>query len=413
MDKTMETLRINEARFRHHFDTLAKIGKSPEGGLQRSVFSEAHCEVRRWFLERGNEAGLATKIDGAGNHSIVLSCGQAGAKTLLLGSHLDAVPNGGQYDGALGVLAGLEALLSIKDAGLPLSLNVEAIDFTDEEGIYLALLGSRALTGLLTLEQLHSPRGDRHAFEAAYQKAGLTEQSIFQAKRDPDTLAGYLELHIEQGGRLIDAEQDLGIVTGIVGIRSYRIRFKGRANHAGTTPMDKRFDAALGASAFTLAARDISMQEFPGSVVNVGNMIFDPGVFNIVPELVTLSLECRTDTLSELDNLEARLLESASHEAERFGLEIDIQLVGKVAPAPMSEDIQQALVEAGQRLGLRQMKMTSGAGHDAQSMATVCPTGMIFVPSVEGISHAPQEFTEWEDCVNGANVLLQTVIALI
>ncbi|MCP4400503.1 MAG: M20/M25/M40 family metallo-hydrolase, partial [bacterium] len=182
--------------------------------------------------------------------------------------------------------------------------------------------------------------------------------------------------------------------------------------HAGTTPMDGRLDAGLGASAFRLAARDSVLRKFPGSVVNVGNMAFEPGAFNIVPELVTVALEFRAETLAELDELERRLLESASHEAERFGLNVDMQLVGKVAPAPMAENIQQACIEVSQGLGLGHKTLASGAGHDAQSLAAVCPTGMIFVPSVEGISHSPKEFTAWDDCMNGADVLLQTVLQL-
>lgn len=174
-----------------------------------------------------------------------------------------------------------------------------------------------------------------------------------------------------------------------------------------------RLDAAQGASAFTLAAADVVINEFPGCVVNIGNMAFEPGAFNIIPELVTVDLEFRADTLLTLDELEAKLLESASREAERFGLHVEIKPVGKVAPAPMAEHIQQAFIEASQLCGLRNMKLTSGAGHDAQSLAAICPTGMIFVPSVGGVSHSPQEFTAWKDCVNGANVLLQTVLKLV
>jgi N-carbamoyl-L-amino-acid hydrolase len=176
--------------------------------------------------------------------------------------------------------------------------------------------------------------------------------------------------------------------------------------------MSRRLDAAQGASAFTLAAREFVLDTFPESVVNVGNMLFEPGAFNIIPERVTIDLEFRSETTPTLDALEAGLLERAAREAERFGLQLDIQPVGKVAPAPMAETIQEAFMQASQRFDLRSMKLPSGAGHDAQSLALVCPTGMIFVPSVGGISHSPREFTEWEDCVNGANVLLQTVVTL-
>ena len=412
MNITLEKLRIDTERFRRNFETQAEIGRVPDAGITRPVFSPAYTEVRQWFLEQSRNAGLTTKVDGAGNHSAVLSCGDSDAPTLLMGSHLDSVPNGGAYDGALGVVSGLEVLQTLKDAGLSLKLNLEVIDFTDEEGAYIGLLGSRALTGTIEREHLQTPRGDRTAFEAALEQAGLTENTILGAKRDPRTLAGYLELHVEQGGRLEGADLELGIVTGIVGVRSFKVSFLGRANHAGTTPMNGRLDAAQGASAFTLAARELVLNNFPESVVNVGNMSFEPGAFNIVPERVTLDLEFRSDTMPKLEALESGLLESATREAERFELQLDIKPVGKVPPAPMADKMQAAFMEAGRLLDLRSMKMVSGAGHDAQSLAAVCPTGMIFIPSIDGISHAPQEFSRWEDCVNGANVLLQTVIKL-
>lgn len=408
-----ETLHIHTERFRRNFERLAQTGRGTDGGITRPAFSQAHREARHWFLEQGRTAGLATRVDGAGNHSAVLSCGSADAPTLLIGSHLDSVPNGGAYDGALGVVAGLEALMAIQDAGVPLPLNLEVVDFTDEEGRYVGFLGSRALAGGLAADDIRAPRGDRQAFAAALEQAGLTEATILGAKRAPRSLVGYLELHVEQGGRLSDADLDIGIVTGIVGLRSYKLTFVGRANHSGTTPLQSRFDAAQGACAFTLAARELVLASFPESVVNVGNMAFAPGAFNIVPERVTVDLEFRAETTPTLDAMQTALLDRAARDAERFGLQIDIQPVGTAPPAPMAAPMQAAITQAIHHLNLRSRKLPSGAGHDAQSLARVCPTGMLFVPSVGGISHSPQEFTEWRDCVNGANALLHTVVTLL
>lgn len=412
MNENFELLRIHAERFRTNFEALAKIGGTPNDGVRRPALSEAHLEARQWFLERIMEAGLEAKVDGAGNHSAVLHCSRLDAPTLLLGSHLDSVPNGGRFDGALGVLAAFEVLQVVKEAGLSLNMNLEAIDFTDEEGFYVGLLGSLALTGKLKREQLHNPRADRNSFEAALNRAGLKEQEILLAARDQNTIAGYLELHIEQGRRLVDLNRNIGIVTGIVGIRSYKVKFLGRADHAGTTPMTGRLDAAQGASAFTLAARELVLKEFPDCVVNVGNMDFEPGVFNIVPEVVTVALEFRTDNMLKLNELEVALLTQASREAERFGLKAEIEQVGSVSPAPMSKNVQEAFSTASKMLGLTYTRLTSGAGHDAQSLAAICPAGMIFVPSMGGFSHSPREFTNWKDCVNGANVLLQAALKL-
>jgi N-carbamoyl-L-amino-acid hydrolase len=205
---------------------------------------------------------------------------------------------------------------------------------------------------------------------------------------------------------------DIGIVSAIVGISSYQLTFIGRADHAGTATMQDRLDASIGASAFTLAARERVMKEFPDCVANIGKMEFTPGAFNIVPARVDLSLEFRSADEAEFDRLEAALLNLARAEADRFGLELRSDFRGRHAPTPMSDSVQHAFAASCDTLGLTHASLVSGAGHDGQSFAGICPMGMIFVPSVNGTSHSPYEFTKWEDCVNGANVLLQTVLRL-
>ena len=334
------------------------------------------------------------------------------SQTLLLGSHLDSVPNGGRFDGALGVTAALEVLRTVKDNGIPLKVRLEAIDFTDEEGTLVGLLGSAALTGHLHPELLQNPRGGRDNLVEGMQRAGLTEASMLRTARPRDSLAGYLELHIEQGKRLERSGINIGIVSAIVGISSYRLSFIGRADHAGTTTMPDRLDASLGASAFTLAARELVMKDFPNCVVNVGKMEFMPGAFNIVPAQVDVSLEFRAANGSEFDNLDSALLALAQTEAKRFGLELKADFRGRHSPTPMSNSVQRAFADSCDELGLTHTSLVSGAGHDGQSFAGICPMGMVFVPSVNGTSHSPYEFTKWEDCVNGADVLLRTVLRL-
>ncbi len=412
MDDTRSSLRIDSSRLRDDFEALALIGATGDGGLHRPALGEAHLAAREWFRERVEAAGLEFRVDGAGNHSAFLACGPEDGPTFLLGSHLDSVPHGGRFDGALGVLAALECLRVVKEAGISLPVNLEAIDFTDEEGTLVGLLGSAALAGKLTPEELADPRGGKEALEAGLARAGLTEGGLLNAQRDPAFLAGYLELHIEQGRRLVDAGVDIGIVTSIVGIGSARLTFLGRADHAGTTSMTDRLDAAQGASAFTLAARQLTLDEFEGCVANVGAMQFEPGAFNIVPERVAVSLEYRAPDADVFDRLEAALLAQAQTEAERFGLGLEIEKLGSHAPSPMSDAAQEAFAQAADALGLSHLSLASGAGHDAQSLAELCPAGMIFVPSAGGASHSPREFTEWEDCVNGANVLLQGVLGM-
>ncbi len=406
------SIRINPDRFRSNFEALSQIGATPDGGVHRPAFGPAHLEARVWFQETAEAADLEFHIDSAGNHSALLRCADPGAPTLLLGSHLDSVPNGGRFDGAIGVLSGLEVLQTVKDAELELPVNLEAIDFSDEEGTFHGLLGSEAVAGKLESEVLLEPRGGRDAFLRGLSDAGLTEAGLFTAQRDPTSLAGYLEVHIEQGSRLIDAKADIGIVTAIVGINSYRLTFLGRADHAGTTPMDVRLDAGLGASAFILSSRKLVMENFLECVVNVGALSFVPGAFNIVPDRASLALEFRAPDAATFEKLEAALLELANKEAQRFGLTLETEYLGKHDPAPMSKVVQAAFHNAAETLHLKSISLASFAGHDAQSMASICLAGMIFIPSVGGASHSPREFTEWQDCVNGANVLLQAALNL-
>jgi beta-ureidopropionase / N-carbamoyl-L-amino-acid hydrolase len=402
-------LRINPDRMLASFNELASIGATPEGGVHRPTFSEAHLAARRWLRKEIERSGLEFHMDGAGNHSAVLG---TGVQTLLIGSHLDSVPDGGRFDGALGVMAALEVLRTVKENAIPLRVRLEAIDFTDEEGTLVGLLGSAGLTGHLHGDLLQNPRGGRENLVEGMQRAGLSEQDMLNAERPKGSIAGYLELHIEQGKRLERSGIDMGIVSAIVGISSYQLSFIGRADHAGTTTMGDRLDASLGASAFTLAARELVMKDFPDCVVNVGKMEFTPGAFNIVPARVDLSLEFRSADESEFARLEAALLALARREADRFGLDFRSDFRGRHAPTPMSDLIQRTFVDACDELGLSHTALVSGAGHDAQSFTGVCPMGMIFVPSVNGTSHSPHELTKWEDCVNGANVLLRTVLRL-
>lgn len=409
MDYTQ--IRIDAHRLKADFDALATIGATAEGGVDRPAMSEAHLEARRWFRRRALDAGLEFRVDSAGNHAARLLCAPPGAPTLLLGSHLDSVPAGGRFDGALGVLAALETLRVVRENRLALPFNLEAIDFTDEEGTLVGLLGSSALAGRLSRAVLEQPRGGRQALQAALARAGLTEEGLLQASRAPEELAGYLELHVEQGARLERLGAQIGVVSAIVGIASFRLVYLGRADHAGTTPAAERKDAAQGAAAFTLETRRAILERFPSCAANVGWMRFEPGAFNVVPARVELGLELRAAEEGEFQALEGALLECAREEAERFGLGFECEPLGRHAPTSMSPAAQGAIRRAAEVLDLKSVSMTSGAGHDAQSLAHLCPAGMIFVPSAGGASHCGREFTEWQDCLNGANALLQAALA--
>ena len=412
MPQSFSSFRINPDRMLDSFNQLAFIGATGDGGVDRTTFSEAHLAARKWFREHIEKSGLEFRMDGAGNHSAFLPCDDLNAPTLILGSHLDSVPKGGRFDGALGVMAALEVLKTVRENGIKLKFQLEAMDFTDEEGTHLSLFGSSFISGHLNPEDLKKPYSGRENFTAGLSRAGLTEESLFTAKRTKESLAGYLELHIEQGKRLETRGINIGIVSAIVGYGSYRMVYIGRADHAGSAAMEDRLDAGQGVAAFILEARQVVMRDFPNCVANVGKIEFSPGASNIVPARAVFLLEFRSPDENQLAGLDAALMKLAREKAEQFGLQVTTEALGKHTPNLMSAKIQDAFRDACDDLSLSSVVIPSGAIHDAQSLVDICPVGMIFVPSVNGTSHSPFEFTEWQDCVNGANVLLQAALRL-
>jgi N-carbamoyl-L-amino-acid hydrolase len=404
-------VRVNEERLREDLLALGEIGWQPERGLERTTFSAGHTAARAWFLERARASGLRTRIDSAANHSAILP-GPPGSRTLMLGSHLDSVPQGGRYDGALGVLCALEVLRSIKDAELALPVSLEAIDFTDEEGTLVGTLGSWAIAGALTPEVLATPRCGRARLLSELARMGLSEAGLRGARRDADSLAGYVELHIEQGPVLERDGVDIGVVTGIRGNTSFDVTLVGEARHAGTTPLDVRRDAGRGAAMVVLAVWNVIAAEFPGCVANVGDIRLEPGAFNVVPGRARIRLECRSVDAGELDRLASRILDRIRSVAAECGLDVEVERVGYWAPAATDPEVRLAIQHAAEALGLSSIQMASGAGHDAQVLVNATAVGMVLVPSVAGISHDPSEHTHWTDCVNGANVLLGTALEL-
>lgn len=399
---------INTSRYFTNFQELSLIGVTRDGGIDRPAFSEAHQQARDWLFKKANEAGLEIKVDGAGNHSVILRSPEA-SKTLLLGSHLDSVKNGGLYNGALGVITALEVVQTIKESGIPMKYHLEVIDFTDEESHFLDCLGSRAFIGELTNSDLINPPCGRINLENAFEHFHLSDESVLSAKRYSDSLVCYIEMHIEQGPRLSDTNTQIGIVTGIVGIRNFRLSFLGNQNHAGTTPMPGRKDAGRGACSFQLAVIKILLEKFPDCVGNIGRMDFFPGDICVIPGKVDVYLEFRSLEISKLEEMERILLAQAKEEANRYGLELSVTPLSKIEPALMDQEIQKTIKKTADTLGLSNISMYSGAGHDAQLLARIIPTGVIFIPS-EGGSHNPNEHAKWEDCISGANVMLGTVL---
>jgi N-carbamoyl-L-amino-acid hydrolase len=404
-------VRINLPRLRKDLEELGEIGKTPEGGVWRSSFSEADMEARRWYLKRIEEAGLQHWVDAAGN--IYARVGE-GRPAVIAGSHLDSVPNGGRFDGALGVMAAFECLRSIKDYGVHTKLPIEAVAFTDEEGRFGGFVGSFAVIGTMTYEEILHRRDLRGMPLAdAMRHVGLDPTKIGEAQRNRKDVKAYVELHIEQGPILESMEVPIGVVQGIVAGSRTWITFRGRADHAGTTPMAMRKDAFLGAAEFGLRARDIVLTEGSGTTVGtVGVVDLKPGASNIVPETAFLTLDLRDISWDVLQRLLERVRTLAHEIAEKWSLEVTVERMRISEPAQMSPPIQVVIDEVARDLGHKTHWMNSGAGHDAQVMAKITEAGMIFVPSRQGRSHSPAEFTDWDQIENGANVLLNTLLRL-
>jgi len=406
----MADLRINERRLSADFAALNRIGSTGDGGVSRPALSLEDLEARAWFAERIEEGGFFVRDDDAGNLSGVLLCDNPDAKTLLIGSHLDTIPNGGCYDGSIGILAGLEVLRTVQEAGVTLPFHLEVINFTDEEGTWFSLLGSRSLTGRLPLGRLSARHGADGALRAALSRAGIDIDRLKLAKRDPETIAMYLELHIEQGNTLDRLGAQIGVVRGIVGRTTLEITFHGESGHSGTTDIHQRRDALQGAAMFITRLHLTVQDRFDGSVVNCGNLEVYPGTFNVVPSLARLSVEVRHVDAKALGELEVQVVELAQECAGRYSLLLEHQRGEHMDPAIMDDKIIDNIVQVANRFALRHTSTVSYAGHDAQPMSAFTPSGMIFVPSVGGISHNPAEKTHWADVVNGANVLLQTTL---
>ncbi|MCC6804606.1 MAG: Zn-dependent hydrolase [Anaerolineae bacterium] len=405
-------LRIDGERMHADFLQLSEIGATPDGGISRVALSPQDLAARAWFADRIEEAGLAVRDDDAGNLSGVLTSRQPNAKTLLIGSHLDSVPNGGRYDGAVGILAGLECLRTLRAAGVELPVHLEIINFTDDEGNWRSMFGCRALAGMLTADDLTDQHVDNAPFRAAMSRAGIDPRAIYRARRSPAKLAGYLELHIEQSARLHRAGINIGVVSGIVGRTTYLLTFTGQAGHSGTTDMYKRRDALRGAALFVVRGHDTVRERYGDGIFNVGDIEVEPGAFNVSPSRARLLMECRHVSEKQLAEMETTLLGIARECAAANGLEMESEHVVHVPAATMAAGVIQAIEQSADMLDLSHMRMFSYSGHSAQILSKLMPSGMIFIPSVDGIGHRPDEFTEWSDVINGANVLLQTILSV-
>lgn len=402
-------LRVNRERLQERIDRLARIGGSPQG-ITRLAFTEADLSGRATVTRLMQEAGLEVGVDDAGNLSGRLPGGSPGLAPIVLGSHIDTVPRAGAYDGVLGVMAAIECVQVLGEQGIRNRHPLEVIVFANEEG---GLTGSRALAGRLNAQALEESSRSGISIRAGIAALGGNADRISRAIRRPGEVKAYLELHIEQGGSLESEGTDIGIVEGFVGIRWWDVTVTGFANHAGTTPMNARRDALLAAARLVIAVNRAA-RSLPGrQVATVGRIRAEPGAPNVIPGRVELSLELRDLAKSKLD----RVIQEIRRRAQLIGKESNTEIefneidIG-VEPTLTDPNLQEVIRQSAEALGLSYARLPSGAAHDAQNMAHIAPSALIFVPSVGGISHSPREYTKPRDVANGANLLLQTLIRL-
>ena len=402
--------RVNFPRLQHDIETLAQIGRAEDLGIHRMAFSDADMQGRAWLTQRIKQAGLDFFADGAANLHGRLNWDPA-QPSVITGSHIDTVPGAGHLDGALGVLAGLECLRRLKELNVPLARPVELISFTDEEGRFGGMPGSMALAGKLTPESIRAAKDLQGlTLVDAMRRHGLDASHLLRAQRSPESIYAYVELHVEQGPVLDRRGLKIGVVEGIVGLFKWNVRFLGTANHAGSTPMDMRQDAFGGVAELSMAIPRILEENGGGrSVATIGRVQLSPGAPNVVPGVAEFSVEVRDIDSAVLAELSQAFRRAMSAIARRRSLMFEFEVLSELVPVKCDTSVMAAIEGSAAALSEQALRLPSGAAHDAGQLAGVTRVGMIFVPSKDGRSHSPAEWTSWEAIEAGANVLLGTL----
>jgi beta-ureidopropionase / N-carbamoyl-L-amino-acid hydrolase len=408
--------RVDGTALRQRIEALSVFGRPSGGtfadGVSRVAYSDADVAARRYISDLMRAAGLDPRVDPAGNIFGRRAGTDPSLPPILFGSHIDSVPNGGNFDGDLGTLAAVSALEALASANVRTRHPLEMVVWSAEESAtFTGLNGSRIVAGDVKPSDMDRVWNGMTRADAI-RKIGGAPDRITDAIRPRGAHHCYLELHIEQGGVLDRERIPVGVVEGIVSINRYEATVTGFANHAGTTPMADRQDALLAASHLTIAVRQIVSSEPGRQVGTVGRLDVTPNSPNVIPGVVRLTIELRDLSPEKLARLAERIRLRGAEIARDTKTSIEFANISRTPPAIAAEAVQRAIEESAGRLGLTTRRLPSGAGHDAQMMAQLSPMGMIFVPSVRGISHSPLEFTHWDDCARGADVLLGAVLQM-
>ena len=404
------SLRINGDRLMNRIFELAKIGELPNGGVCRLAFTKEDILARDKISHWMQEAGMMVRVDAAGNLiGRYAGSRELGQAALATGSHIDTVPVGGKYDGSLGVIAGIELVQTLKDHNLRLQHPIEVIVFSDEER---SVIGCKAMSGCIVDGSEYYARLDGTPIQTCLEKVGGNWDQIHSAKRDRSEIKAFIELHVEQGGVLESVNCPIGIVQGIVGQHRFAVKIMGRMNHAGTTPMRDRQDALLSAAKIIVAVNEIAIATLGDQVATVGYLTVLPNATNTVAGEADLRIDLRDLQGDNLIDLIREIRETIAKISLETGTQITVTEMLNLKPTLAENSIQETIAQVCQTLNLDYSYLPSRAGHDAQEMGRFTSMGMIFVPSLNGLSHSEAEYTSPEQCIQGTNVLLQTFLQI-
>jgi beta-ureidopropionase / N-carbamoyl-L-amino-acid hydrolase len=409
------SIHVDGERIKGLLLALAEFGKNPEGGVSRLGFSKEDLAAHAWLGERMKEAGLDVRVDAAGNLHGRRAGTDPSLPAILFGSHIDSVPQGGNFDGDVGSMGALEVMSTLRDESAATRHPFEMVVWSNEEGVHYGkgVFGSRVAARGADAGELDAKDEEGVTLAEWLRRYGADPGRIAEARLDPSRVAAYVELHIEQGGVLDRAGIQIGVVQGIVGIDRYHVTLEGFANHAGTTPMAERRDALLAAARLIVAVREEVMARPGRQVGNVGYVQVVPGAPNVVPGLARLPVELRDLKREVIDDMASRVRARGETIARETGVTFAMERYATDEPALTDSALQDLIETAARGAGYSSLRLPSGAGHDAQSLGRAgIPIGMIFVPSKGGISHAPRERTEWDDVTRGAEVLYRVLRAL-
>lgn len=400
-------MKMIQERIEEHICTISEFTATPGNGTTRLTYSQEDLKTRKYIKEKMKELGLEVREDGLGNIFGKLEGTLKDVPSVLIGSHFDSVPNGGAYDGPAGVVTALEVAALFVENQLKPKYPLEVVALIEEEGARFAggLMGSRGMIGTLSEEEFYALK-DKEEISTVDAMKAIGLDPTLPKIRDPKTMKAFLELHIEQGPFLEERNIPVGIVDAIVGLTQLEVTVEGKAGHAGTTPMDRRADALVVAAGIIAELPSLAVEEGEGTVITTGRLNVYPNGANVIPDRVVFSIDIRSGKEEHVQNVIKKVKDLLNLNSKN-GIEISVEQSLYMEPKMLNEDIREMIKEACKDLNLDYLSMNSGAGHDAMVLSDVTDVGLIFIPSKDGLSHCPEEWSDARHIANGVQIYFE------